>query len=250
MIADIAAFASIGKMVLPMEAITLRKHTLVEDLSDQLAGAIRSGGLAMDGLLPSERHLAEQFGVSRPVVREATKRLEFQGLVEVRQGIGIRVTDRLHAPMTSAARLLLPEEGERLRQALEVRATLEPEIARRAAERATAADRERLRRLHRDLESARDLAAAMEADLAFHREIARVSENEIFGLMLDSIADLGRESRRATMNEAGVGRAVKQHAAVLKAILGGEAKAAEKAMRVHIESAVSDLLAHGGKGKK
>jgi predicted dehydrogenase len=90
----------------------------------------------------------------------------------------------------------------------------------------------------------------MEADLAFHREIARVSENEIFGLMLDSIADLGRESRRATMSEAGVGRAVKQHAAVLKAILGGEPKAAEKAMRVHIESAVSDLLAHGGKGKE
>jgi GntR family transcriptional repressor for pyruvate dehydrogenase complex len=152
--------------------------------------------------------------------------------------------------MTSAARLLLPEEGERLRQALEVRATLEPEIARRAAERATAADRERLRRLHCDLESAGDLIAAMEADLAFHREIARVSENEIFGLMLDSIADLGRESRRATMSEAGVGRAVKQHAAVLKAILGGEPKAAEKAMRVHIESAVSDLLAHEGKGKE
>lgn len=232
-----------------MEVTTLRKHTLVEDLSDRLAVAIRSGGLAMDGLLPSERHLAEQFGVSRPVVREATKRLELQGLVEVRQGIGIRVTDRLHAPMTNAARLLLPEEGERLRQALEVRAILEPEIARRAAERANVADRERLLRLHHDLESARDLAAAMEADLAFHREIARVSGNEIFGLMLDSIADLGRESRRATMSEAGVGRAVKQHAAVLEAILSGDAEAAGKAMRLHIESAVSDLLAHRGKGK-
>lgn len=232
-----------------MEATVLRKHTLVEELSDRLAGEIRSGGLAMNGLLPSERHLAERFGVSRPVVREATKRLELQGLVEVRQGIGIRVTDRLHAPMTSAARLLLPEEGERLRQALEVRAILEPEIARRAAERAGPADRERLQVLHHDLELAADLAAAMEVDLAFHREIARVSGNEIFGLMLDSIADLGRESRRATMSEAGVGRAVKQHAAVLGAILAGDANAAEKAMRVHIESAVSDLLAHGGKEK-
>lgn len=232
-----------------MEATALRKPSLVENLSDRLAGAIRSGGLAMDGLLPSERRLAEQFGVSRPVVREAMKRLELQGLVAVRQGIGVRVTDRLHAPMTSAARLLLPEEGERLRQALEVRAVLEPEIARRAAERATAVDRKRLETLHSDLERARDLAFAMESDLAFHQEIARISGNEIFGLMLDSITDLGRESRRATMSEAGVGRAVKQHAAVLQAILSGEARAAEKAMRLHIESAVSDLLAHGGKGQ-
>ena len=94
----------------------IRKHTLVEEVSDQLAGAIRSGGLVMDGLLPSERHLAEQFGVSRPVVREATKRLELQGLLEVRQGVGIRVVDRLHAPVSAAARLLLPDEAERLRQ--------------------------------------------------------------------------------------------------------------------------------------
>ena len=232
----------IGKVVLPMEVSTVRKHTLVEEVSDRLAEAIRKGRLAVEGLLPSERQLAEQFGVSRPVVREATKRLELQGLVEVRQGIGIRVIDRLHAPVSSAARLLLPEEGERLRQALEVRAILEPEIARRAAERATGTDRERLRQLHEVLKSASDLSAAMEADLAFHRELARVSGNEIFGLMLDSIADLGRESRRATMSEAGVGRAVKQHASVLKGILAGDAKAAERAMRIHIESAVGDLL--------
>lgn len=228
----------------------IRKHTLVEDVSDQLAGAIRSGGLAMDGLLPSERHLAEQFGVSRPVVREATKRLELQGLVEVRQGVGIRVVDRLHAPVSAAARLLLPDEAERVRQSLEVRLALEPEIARRAAERASASDLATLRTLHSSLESAGDLAAAMECDLAFHRELARLSGNEIFGLMLDSIADLGRESRRATMSAAGIERAIGQHAAVLACLENRDGAGAEKAMRLHIESAVADLLAFGGKGGK
>ena len=57
-----------------MEVSTVRKHTLVEEVSDRLAEAIRKGRLAVEGLLPSERQLAEQFGVSRPVVREATKR--------------------------------------------------------------------------------------------------------------------------------------------------------------------------------
>ncbi len=248
-IASLERHLTIGKMVLPMEQIALRKQTLVEEVSDRLAGAIRGGDLAMDGLLPSERQLAEQFGVSRPVVREATKRLELQGLVEVRQGIGIRVVDRLHAPMSSAARLLVPEAGERLRQSLEVRSVLEPEIARRAAERATAEDVARLRGIHGRLEAAEDLPSAMEQDLAFHHELARISGNGIFGLMLDSIADLGRESRRATMSAAGVGRAIKQHAAILEAVCVGEGKRAEKAMRVHIETAVSDLLAHGGEGK-
>jgi len=227
----------------------IRKHSLVEEVSDQLAGAIRSGGLAMDGLLPSERHLAEQFGVSRPVVREATKRLELQGLVEVRQGVGIRVVDRLHAPVSAAARLLLPDEGERLRQSLEVRSALEPEIARRVAERANEEEIAELTAIHARLEAAPDLFSAMECDLAFHSELARLSGNEIFALMLDSITDLGRESRRATMSEAGVGRAVKQHAAVLSAITSGDEKAAERAMRDHLDTAVSDLLAHQGKGE-
>ena len=230
-----------------MEATLLRKHSLVEEVSDRLAGAIRGGQLALDGLLPSERTLAERFGVSRPVVREATKRLELQGLIEVRQGVGIRVVDRLHAPVSAAAKMLLPEEGERLRQSLEVRLVLEPEIARRAAERAGKGDLATLRKIHAALEDAPDLAAAMEHDLAFHRELARISGNEIFGLMLDSIADLGRGSRRATMSAAGVGRAVKQHAAVLKAIEGGDAASAARAMRKHIETAVSDLTAHQGK---
>lgn len=230
-----------------MELIALRKHSLVEEVSDRLAGAIRGGQLALDGLLPSERHLAEQFGVSRPVVREATKRLELQGLVEVRQGVGIRVVDRLHTPVSAAARFLLPDESERLRQSLEVRAALEPEIARRVAARACDREIADLAAIHARLEAAPDLFSAMESDLAFHRELARLSGNDLFGLMLDSIADLGRESRRATMSEAGVGRAVKQHGAILKAISSRDAKAAEDAMRVHIETAVTDLVAHLGR---
>ena len=226
----------------------IRKHSLVEEVSDQLAGAIRSGGLAMDGLLPSERHLAEQFGVSRPVVREATKRLELQGLIEVRQGIGIRVVDRLHAPISAAAKMLVPDADERLRQSLEVRAALEPEIARRAAERASEEDMAGLREIHASLAAATDLAIALESDLTFDRELARLSGNEIFGLMLDSIADLGRESRRATMSEAGIERAIRHHAAVLACIEVRDAAGAEQAMRVHIATAVEDLLAFAGRG--
>lgn len=229
-----------------MDLALVRKQSLVEEVADRLAGAIRGGGLAVDGLLPSERRLAERFGVSRPVVREATRRLESQGMVEVKQGVGTRVVDRLHAPMSAAARLLVPESEERLRQSLEVRSLIEPEIARLAAGRAGEDDLAGLRAIQCRLEEAGDLASAMEADLDFHRDLARISGNEIFGLVLDAIADLGRESRRTTMTIAGLGRAAEQHAAVLAAVAAGDGEGAERAMRVHIETAVSDLLAERG----
>lgn len=224
-----------------MKLAEVKRHSLVEEVSDQLAMSIRNGVTTPDGLLPSERQLASQLGVSRPVIREATKRLELQGLVEIRQGLGIRVVDRLYAPVSAAAKLLLPDDAERLRQSLEVRATLEPEIARRAAERVDREALTRLKEIHRSLEKASALEEAMEADLAFHGELVRISGNEIFGLMLDSIADLGRDSRRATMSQAGYDRAIQQHAAVLRAVERGNANAAEKAMRTHIHTAIDDL---------
>lgn len=227
-----------------MKMTEVKRSTLVNEVSNQLAKTIRSGFDWEGGVLPSERQLASQFGVSRPVVREATKLLEFQGLVEIRQGLGIRVVDRLYAPLSATAKLLLPDDTERLRQSLDVRMVLEPEITRRAAERANKDAVSKLRELQRSLETAGSLEDAMEADIAFHGELARISGNEIFGIMLDSIADLGRDSRRATMSQVGFDRAFRQHAVVMNAIECGDASAAEKAMEIHIQAAVEDLLAH------
>lgn len=56
------------------------------EVYDQIAARVLGGDLAAGVSLPSERHLAEAFGVSRPAVREAISRLAHAGLVEVRQG--------------------------------------------------------------------------------------------------------------------------------------------------------------------
>ena len=82
----------------------------------------------------------------------------------------------------------------------------------------------------------------MEADVAFHHELARISGNHLFSLMLDSVADLGRESRRATMSRAGVDVAIEHHEAILNAVLAGEAEAAEASMKHHLTVAGKDLL--------
>ena len=127
---------------------------------------------------------------------------------------------------------------------LEVRLAIEPEIASLAALRARPAQVRELRKVHRRLRETEDLDEAVEADIDFHRLLAKSTGNEVFGLILETIADLGRDSRKATISQAGAQRAVKHHESVLLAIESHDAAAAGRAMRHHIEVAVQDLAAH------
>lgn len=220
-----------------------RSASLVDEvfaqLSAELVGRRAKGG----GWLPSERQLAQRLQVSRPVVREAIKRLELQGLIEVKHGIGTRVVNRLHTPLTGSLGLLLPDQHERLRQTLEARAALEPEVARLAAERMTQAALKELRRAHARLEAAQSVADAVEADLEFHHLLARGCGNQVFVLILDSLAELGKKSRFETISNAGVRRAIEHHAAILNAVVRHQPDSAATAMRHHMEAAVDDLQA-------
>jgi GntR family transcriptional repressor for pyruvate dehydrogenase complex len=229
-------------------ATIARPASLVEEVSQRLADELRRS--PESEWLPPERTLALQLGVSRTVVREATKRLEQQGLLEVQHGIGIRRADRLHKPLNGSLALLIPDEVERLRQSLEVRLAIEPQIAALAATRAKSAQIRELRKIHSHLQASGELSFAVEADIEFHRALARASGNEVFGLILETLTDLGRESRQATISYAGVERAVKHHEAILLAVESHDVVGAEKAMKRHIEIAVLDLAGKLSNTKK
>ncbi|HWT50921.1 MAG TPA: GntR family transcriptional regulator, partial [Caulobacter sp.] len=67
---------------------------LYQQVARSIAASIAEGRYVPGDRLPSERGLADSFGVSRPTIREAMIALEFQGLVEARQGSGVYVTAR------------------------------------------------------------------------------------------------------------------------------------------------------------
>jgi GntR family transcriptional repressor for pyruvate dehydrogenase complex len=217
--------------------------SLVDQVCSRLARQLRDEIESGDGKLPPERLMAESLGVSRTVLREATKRLELQGLLEIRHGSGIRAVNRLHKPLSGSLSLLLPELPERLRQLNEARAAIEPEIARQAALKAKTADLKQLRAIHDRLVAAETHDEAVEADIDFHRTLARVAGNEILKLMLESLADLGRESRRVTIGNVGQQRAIDHHNAILAAVAAHDAAAAAKAMKHHMDEAARDLAA-------
>ena len=216
-------------------------NNLVEEVCLQLSTHIRAEMAAGEGWLPPERSLAEQLGVSRPVIREATKRLEQQGMLEIRHGSGIKMINRLHAPLNKAVTLLLPDEVERLRQLTESRLILEPSLARLAAARMKAKDRKHLRNVHRALVSATTNDEAIPADMDFHRAIANFSGNAVMHLLVDSLADLHRSSLVRGYERVSTDNAVSQHEAILVAIESRNGDAAAEAMHCHLVTAWHDL---------
>lgn len=218
-----------------------RRSSRVDQTCDALTHIVRRLPAKADGWLPPTAELAETLAVSRTVMREAVSRLASQGLIEVRHGIGLRAVSRLDRPVTTSVEMLVPDHGERLRQSLEARALLEVELARRAASRITPAQIAELQRLQQALGAAADLTEQVDLDLAFHRQIAAAAGNDVLALLLESLATLGRESRRVTIGQAGVARAIATHAPIIEALAAGDATAAAAAMAAHLSYAVDDL---------
>jgi DNA-binding FadR family transcriptional regulator len=218
-----------------------RPASLVERVCQQLSELIRGDSSEEERWLPGERSLAEKLGVSRTVVREATKRLEQQGMLEIQHGTGIKIVDRLHRPLNDSLTLLIPDMADRLQQLNEARLSIEPDAAALAAERATMEQIRTLRRIQTQLENAPDNTAAIEADIAAHHAIADASGNLIYRLILDSLAEIGVASRLRTIGRIGKKAAIEHHEAILSAIENRDPETARTAMRFHILAAGEDM---------
>lgn len=135
---------------MPLTSLTpLGREPVSAAVHGRLRAAILAGELRAGEALPSERALAEAFGVNRHAVREALKRLQQARLVQVAQGGATRVLDwRRHGGielLLDAA--TLPPGGadpELVRGILEFRAAIGADVARRCAERAADGARDRV----------------------------------------------------------------------------------------------------------
>jgi GntR family transcriptional repressor for pyruvate dehydrogenase complex len=196
---------------------------------------------AEDRWLPPERDLSRKLDVSRTVLREALQRLESQGLVEIRHGIGVRVATNLHKPVVVSLGLLLPDEAPRLRAAMEARLLTEPLAARLAAQRGSPKAGAELGRIHERLLGARVAEEAIRHDMDFHRQLARLAGNEPLLLLLEAVADVLRERRKLTHFKYGLDNAHEHHQRILDAVLARDGAAAEAAMREHLAFTARDL---------
>ncbi len=123
----------------------VRQRRLSDDIVERLEALILEGSLKAGERLPPERALAEQFGVSRPSLREAIQKLAARGLLVSRQGGGTFVAETLGSTFSDPLLELLGSSEEAQRDLLEFRHTLEGACAYYAAQRATPMDHQRLR---------------------------------------------------------------------------------------------------------
>ena len=154
-----------------------------EDVTNRLLAAFNSlisqGVLSPGTKLPPERDLAARFGVSRSSLRHALKALEHMGVLYQRVGDGTYLRESCGEILSRPFELLILLDGISGLELLETRLIVEPELAARAAERATSSDLEKLRSTISNMHKERDQQKLTDLDIAFHEGIFVASGNRL-----------------------------------------------------------------------
>lgn len=215
-----------------------RRERLADVLYGQILEQITSGQLVEGAKLPSEAHICRDFQVSRPVVREALMRLQADGLVVSRQGIGTFVKSRPSDKLTDFA--ASAEIASYLR-AFEPRLALETECARLAAMRRTKAQLNQIGEALAALEGAFERGeTGWEEDFAFHLAVAGAAGNELFPRLLQDLRDIMRGSMRMALGLTRQGsqerrrRVIEEHRKIFTAISSQDPDLARLYMRFHL----------------
>ncbi len=218
-------------------------ETVVDEVVEQFEELILSGVLKEDTKLPPEREMAELFGVSRPKLREAMKRLEEMKLLHIHHGDGSFIAPLIGKALSPALMDLYSRSPMAFYDYLEYRREQECFAARLAAVRATSADREILSRIMQEMERTQqndDVEGSKKADIAFHSAIVDASHNSTLTHMMSSIYELTKRgvfyNRNYLRTIDGTGEELlRQHLALGQAVLDGKSAEAAEAARIHID---------------
>jgi GntR family transcriptional repressor for pyruvate dehydrogenase complex len=220
------------------------RRSSVDQVVERIRDVITEQKIAAGERLPGELELVEQLQVSRPVLREALARLQGLGLIEIQRGNGTFVAsrDRLAncVQLLRTAVTLAPRE---LLSYAELRAAVEVQAVRQAAERATDEDVSELKRMLKELNSV-DLPyeELLEIDFRFHRRILQAAGNELMQNLMEVIYEFVVTQMAQTTpspRENKLGRRL--HREIVTAIADHDPDAAERAMREHMEVVLSRL---------
>jgi DNA-binding FadR family transcriptional regulator len=226
---------------MPASVGRLRVSSAAEAMADALRSGILSGEIARGSMLPTERELASESGLSRGSVREALKTLAIEGLVSAKVGRhgGYLVQEPPREAVIKSLDVFIRGRGIQQNSLLEVRAIIEPECAALAAGRRDAETLEKLRDLTGRMSSlTEDIPAFLDHNIDWHVAIAEASGN----LVLSSVmAAISTNIRTATSivdyASAEMMRAAQHlHEGVVTAIADGDAEAAHRRMRRHIHA--------------
>lgn len=219
----------------------VQTEKLSQKISRQLLQSIVDGHYQPGSLLPPERDLAAAFGVSRVVVREGLNSLISKGILSVRQGRGTTVNPMNEWNAIDPEVLMLLYGDQAFDNLIQLRRILEPELAYLAAQNITEEELEELQSFS-DLPDTDTSEEHVERDTAFHLIIARATHNPVLLIVLSSVSEMLRESRRRTFAVPDeLYKARDWHHVIYQAIASRDSAAARQAMLTHLEQVSTAL---------
>jgi GntR family transcriptional regulator, transcriptional repressor for pyruvate dehydrogenase complex len=202
-----------------------------------LYSRISNGDYPANQKLPSEKTLADEFGVSRPVLRAALERLRDQGLIHSRQGAGSYVREIRSVPLGFARVETIAD----IQRCYEFRICIETTAARLAAARRSRDALEELDTALSLMNAATDSMTHREdADFAFHLAVAKAANNHYFEASMRALREhiyVGMKLHgQSLMSDGakGLREVFGEHSAIFAAIRDFDSEAAERLMQAHL----------------
>jgi len=220
--------------------------TLVGQLLERLSEPIKSGALKPGDELPSISQMADEFGVSRIVIREALKSLEAKGVVELKNGKRARVRSVTNEPLIDYFHHAVHVEISSIADFMEIRQALEIQAAGLAAQRRTAAEVVTMEATLRAMtETISQIELFGNHDAELHLSIARATHNEMMFRILSSIRDVITEVSREGLSRRFNSRQLVSvrllHERIVACIAARDPAGARQAMTDHFDETVMSI---------
>jgi GntR family transcriptional repressor for pyruvate dehydrogenase complex len=213
------------------------KQNLADRLARRIRTLIQEGEYSEGDRLPSIMEMARSFGVGHPTLREALKKLETMGVVEIRHGSGVYVTRSHEVLIVAAPDYSGTVTRKLLIDLIQTRIPLEIHSVLYAARNATEENLAEMRRLLTTAGENLDNDDILNSvNMSYHREIALASGNTVLAQLLEVMGELFTEEQRLILGIFGSrDHDHQQHLGILEALERRDESLAVDRMRTHLE---------------
>lgn len=213
------------------------RQSLSDEIAEKITRMIQSTGFKPSDRLPAITQMARQFGVGSPTVREALKRLETIGVVDIRHGSGVYVGTTPDSFLITNPVFGGTPSKKVLVDLIDSRIPVEMCTAALAANNATTEHLDEMERLLAQAgQSLNDGELLNKVNLSFHRQIALASGNTVMHQILEVLSSLFRQEQRVILDIKG-NRAEDhgEHVGIFEAMRLRDASLATSRMQDHLE---------------
>jgi GntR family transcriptional repressor for pyruvate dehydrogenase complex len=220
------------------------KQSLSDKLAQRIRAMIQKGDYQQGDRLPPIMEMARRFGVGHPTIREALKKLETMGFVEIRHGSGVYVTRSEEVLVLASPDYSGTVTKKLLLDLILVRESLEMQSVADACRNGTLEDLVEMRRLLTTAsQNFSNDVVLHEANMGFHRQIARASGNTVLAQLLDVLVDLFAQEQRLILDISGPrDRDHQEHLEILDALERRDEALCVERMRLHLKGVHDAIL--------